>query len=108
MDAKDVENKLNKLEDEQSKIKQDQSDLKQFVNNSINPINVGVAEIKVMLQERLEHDKLENDLIKKDIQNHESRLKKLEDNNTWLWRTIAGSVITAVVGAILFVLKMMK
>ena len=31
----------------------------------------------------------------------ENRISKIEGNNTWLWRTIAGIIITAVLGVIL-------
>ena len=30
------------------------------------------------------------------------RIDKLEENNTWLWRTIVGSIVTAAVAAIAF------
>lgn len=31
------------------------------------------------------------------------RIDKLEENNTWIWRTIAGAVIVAAVGAIIVI-----
>ncbi|WMT42186.1 hemolysin XhlA family protein [Paenibacillus sp. D2_2] len=34
------------------------------------------------------------------------RLDKIEDAQKWLWRTIAASIITIVVGAILTVIKL--
>ncbi len=108
MDTKDLENKINKLESEQSKIKEEQVELKNFVNTSITPIQIGIAEIKVMLKERLEQDNLKNDLLEKDIKNHEARIKKLEDNHSWLWKTVAGSIITLIVSIIVFVIKLMK
>lgn len=31
----------------------------------------------------------------------ENRLSKIESNNTWLWRTIVGIIITAVLGVVI-------
>lgn len=31
----------------------------------------------------------------------ENRISKIESNNTWLWRTIAGIIITAVLGVVI-------
>ena len=38
--------------------------------------------------------------------NNGTRLDKIEDNTKWLWRTIAGSIITVVIGAIIAIIKM--
>lgn len=104
MDMKDLENKVNEMKTDQDKIKVDYENLK----DSITPIQIGIAEIKVMLKERLEQENLKNDLLSKDIKNHELRIKKIEDNNQWLWRTIIASIITIVIGAITFTVKMMN
>lgn len=46
-----------------------------------------------------QHDDLLKDEQK--IKNHEERLKKIEDNNKWLWRLVIGTLITGAM-AILF------
>ena len=38
--------------------------------------------------------------------NNEKRLDRIEDNTKWLWRTIAGSIITIVIGVIVAFIKM--
>lgn len=85
-------------------------------------IQTNLAEIKIILQERQKHDCLINDNMKKEIQEinaklddvlketpkiaeHEKRIKNIEDDNKWLWRTIIGSIITIVITAIVFVIK---
>ena len=88
-----IETRLNHLEDK--------------FNDAIPDIQSGIREIKVMLQERPVQEDLKNSLLHKDIESHETRLKKIEDNQTWLWRTFAGSIITLVISAIVFVVKMM-
>lgn len=104
MDINDLENKVQEMKTDQNKIKEDHENLK----DSVNIIQIGVAEIKIMLKERLEQENLKNDLLSKDIKNHEQRIKKIEDNTQWLWRTLVSSILTIVVGTIVFVVKMMN
>ncbi len=104
MDINDLENKVQEMKTDQNKIKEDHENLK----DSVNIIQIGIAEIKIMLKERLEQENLKNDLLSKDIKNHEQRIKKIEDNTQWLWRTLVSSILTIVVGTIVFVVKMMN
>lgn len=104
MDINDLENKVQEMKTDQNKIKEDHENLK----DSVNIIQIGIAEIKIMLKERLEQENLKNDLLSKDIKNHEQRIKKIEDNTQWLWRTLGSSILTIVVGTIVFVVKMMN
>ena len=101
MESKDIEQKVNRLEKKQE-------ELEMFVNKSISSIQVGIVEIKTILQERNEKENLKNNLLEKDIAAQEQRIKKLEDNQQWLWRTIAAGVITAVIGAVIFVIQNMN
>ena len=101
MESKEVEQKVNRLEKKQE-------ELEAFVNKSISSIQVGIVEIKTILQERNEKETLKNNLLEKDINAQEQRIKKLEDNQQWLWRTIAAGIITAVIGAVIFVIKTMN
>lgn len=104
MDINDLENKVQEMKTDQNKIKEDHENLK----DSVNIIQIGIAEIKIMLKEKLEQENLKNDLLSKDIKNHEQRIKKIEDNTQWLWRTLVSSILTIVVGTIVFVVKMMN
>lgn len=104
MDINDLENKVQEMKTDQNKIKEDHENLK----DSVNIIQIGIAEIKIMLKERLEQENLKNDLLSKDIKNHEQRIKKIEDNTQWIWRTLASSILTIVIGVIVFVVKMMN
>ena len=104
MDINDLENKVQEMKTDQNKIKEDHENLK----DSVNIIQIGIAEIKIMLKERLEQENLKNDLLSKDIKNHEQRIKKIEDNTQWLWRTLVSSILTIVIGVIVFVVQMMN
>ena len=43
--------------------------------------------------------------VDSDIKNMDIRISKIENNNTWLWRTIVGAIIVAVIGAITITFK---
>jgi iron uptake system EfeUOB component EfeO/EfeM len=40
-----------------------------------------------------------------DIKNMDTRISKIENNNQWLWRTVEGSIIVAIIGAITITFK---
>lgn len=82
-------------------------DLEKKINEAIPDIQAGIREIKVLIQERPKQEDLKLNLINKDFDGHEKRIKKLEDTQNWLWKTIIGAIITTVIGAIIFVIKMM-
>lgn len=50
----------------------------------------------------------EKDIIqlKDDVQDVEKRISGLEDENKWLARTIAGTIITIIAGAVVFTIRM--
>lgn len=100
MELKDIEERVIKLE-------RNQEELKNFVNKSIGDIQVGIAEIKVILTERLEKENLKNTILENNIKSQNDRVKKLEDNQQWLWRTVTASIIGIVVSAIVFSIKLM-
>lgn len=96
----DINERVDQLDNRMSKIEEK-------INTSIPEIQSGIREIKILLQERPIQEQLKNDILEKDILSLESRVKKIEDNQSWLWKTVAASVITVVVGAIVFAVKMM-
>ena len=91
----------------------------------IPEIKLGIAEIKTILQERQNQEALKDSNMEKEIadinkkldgvleetpkiQEHEKRIGNMEDNQKWIWRTVLSFIITAVGGAIVFVLKNMQ
>lgn len=96
----DINERVDQLDNRMSKIEEK-------INTSIPEIQSGIREIKILLQERPIQEQLKNDILGKDILSLESRVKKIEDNQSWLWKTVAGAIITVVVGAIAFTVKMM-
>lgn len=96
----DINERVDQLDNRMSKIEEK-------INTSIPEIQSGIREIKVLLQERPIQEQLKNDILEKDILTIENRVKKIEDNQSWLWKTVAGAIITVVVGTIVFTVKMM-
>lgn len=96
----DINERVDQLDNRMSKIEEK-------INTSIPEIQSGIREIKILLQERPIQEQLKNDILGKDILSLESRVKKIEDNQSWLWKTVVGAIITVVVGAIVFTVKMM-
>lgn len=118
MDAKELEHRIEALEKRQS-------ETELFMNKSIRNIQVGITEIKTMLEEREKQsdykdtstkeeikeineklDKIMSDVPK--ISDHEKRISKIEDNQQWLWRTVGGAVITTIIGLIITAIKAFK
>lgn len=115
MDSKELEHRIEKIETRQD-------ELEQFVNKSIRNIQIGITEIKTMLEEREKQSNDKNNSTKEDIKelenkidkilndipkitDHEKRLSKIEDNQQWLWRTIGGTVVTLIVGTLVAAIK---
>lgn len=87
---------FNQLKEEVNEIKQDvaeSSKLLTTIDKKIDVINE-----KIVTADKIDNLKL-NPL--------EKRVDTLEENQKWLRRTIVGSIITIVIGAIVFVIKMM-
>lgn len=100
----DIDERVDKLEKKVEKIEEK-------VNTAIPEIQSGIREIKALLQERLVQEDLKNDNIKSEMRAEmkslEDRTKKLEDSRNWTLRTIGAVLISTIIGAIIFVIKMM-
>lgn len=60
-----------------------------------------LTKIETLLENMNKTDDLKNKVLEEkiDVANH--RINDLEKNNTWLWRTIAGSLIGGVIALLL-------
>lgn len=95
----DISERVDKLNDRIDK-------LEEKYNEAIPEIQSGIREIKVMLQERPKQEDLKNSILEQKIDTLEKRVKILEDLQTWLRRTIGGTIIAMVIEVIAFVIKM--
>lgn len=96
----EIDERVDKLEKKVERIEEK-------VNTAIPEIQSGIREIKTMLQERLVQEDLKNSNIRTEMKSLEKRIDKVENSSTWLSRTVAAAIISAVVGAIIFVMKTM-
>ena len=95
------------------------------LEKTIPEIMSGITEIKAILNERKEQDTFKDNNVEKQISDinkkldtilleipkiadHERRITKIEDTQGWLWKTFLGSIITIVVTALIYVIKIMK
>ena len=61
-----------------------------------------ITKIETLLE--LNNKNLE-EKVDSDIKNMDIRITKIENNNTWIWRTIFGAIIVALIGAITITFK---
>ena len=66
-------------------------------NNVIYEIRENVVEIKATLKSIVENTDLKFQIQEEKIKVANNRIRDLEENNKWLWRAIAGTLITTVV-----------
>lgn len=66
-------------------------------NNIIYEIRENVVEIKATLKSIVENTDLKFQIQEEKIKVANNRIRDLEENNKWLWRAIAGTLITSVV-----------
>lgn len=100
-----IENRLDNLEDK--------------FNLAIPEIQSGIKEITTILKERPIQEDLKNSLLSKEIENIDlkyskeneaisERVKKIEEAQTWLKRTIAGTIIGISIETIVLVISSLK
>ncbi|GAA0107391.1 hemolysin XhlA family protein [Clostridium tertium] len=66
-------------------------------NKIIYEIRENVVEIKTTLTSIVQNTDLKFQVQEEKIKVANNRIKDLEDNNKWLWRAFAGSLISAVI-----------
>lgn len=57
-----------------------------------------VTRIEVLLEQQARFDKLKSD-------NLESRIKKLESSQDWTWKLLLSTIVTAVIGMLVNIIK---
>lgn len=81
--------------------------LEEKVNKIETDIQADIREIKTMLKEKNTQEDLKNSLLNKDILEHEKRLKKIENNFSWMSKTIVTEIISIVIALIVCGIKNM-
>lgn len=63
----------------------------------IPEIRERLVKIEIMLENITNTNNLKLETVEEKIKVANNRIKDLEDNNKWLWRAVAGALISAVV-----------
>ena len=66
-------------------------------NDLIPEIRERLVKIETMLENINNTNNLKLETIEEKIKVANNRIKDLEDNNKWLWRAVAGALISAVI-----------
>lgn len=63
----------------------------------IQDIRDRLTKIETLLENSQKNDDLKNELLEEKIKVANNRIADLENSNTWIWRAIAGALISSVI-----------
>nr|DAS56352.1 MAG TPA: hemolysin [Bacteriophage sp.] len=72
-----------------------------MVDDTLQEVRERLIKIEVLLENMSKNNELKNEILEEKIKVANNRISDLENSNTWLWRAIAGSLISAVVALLL-------
>lgn len=78
-------------------------------DQNIPPWAVEIKQIKARLEEKLEsyHNIREKAHDADNLsQRNKERIEDLEENQTWLWRTVVGGIVLGAIGLLFFVVQL--
>lgn len=68
-----------------------------MVDDTLQEVRERLIKIEVLLENISKNHELKNEIIEEKIKVANNRISDLENSNTWLWRAIAGALISSVV-----------
>ena len=68
-----------------------------MVDDTLQEVRERLIKIEVLLENISKNHELKNEIIEEKIKVANNRISDLENYNTWLWRAIAGALISAVI-----------
>ena len=72
-----------------------------MVDDTLQEVRERLIKIEILLENISKNNELKNEILEEKIKVANNRISDLEDSNTWLWRAIAGSSISAVIALLL-------
>ena len=72
-----------------------------MVDDTLQEVRERLIKIEVLLENMSKNNEWKNEILEEKIKVANNRISDLENSNTWLWRAIAGSLISAVVALLL-------
>ena len=73
-----------------------------MADDTLQEVRERLIKIEVLLENRNKNSELKNEILEEKIKVANNRISDLENSNTWLWRAIAGALISS---AIAFLIK---
>lgn len=68
-----------------------------MTDDALQEVRERLIKIEVLLENMSQNNDLKLETIEEKIKVANNRITDLENSNTWLWRTIAGALISAVI-----------
>lgn len=72
-----------------------------MVDDTLQEVRERLIKIEILLENISKNNELKNEILEEKIKVANSRISDLENSNTWLWRAIAGSLISAVIALLI-------
>lgn len=68
-----------------------------MTDDTLQEVRERLIKIEVLLENMSKNSELKNEIIEEKIKVANNRISDLENSNTWLWRAIAGALISSVI-----------
>lgn len=66
-------------------------------DDALQEVRERLIKIEVLLENMSKNNELKSEIIEEKIKVANNRISDLESSNTWLWRAIAGALISSVI-----------
>ena len=67
-----------------------------MADDTLQEVRERLIKIEVLLETMNKNNELKNEILEEKIKVANNRISDLENSNTWLWRAIAGALISSV------------
>ena len=68
-----------------------------MADDTLQEVRERLIKIEVLLETMNKNNELKNEILEEKRKVADNRISDLENSNTWLWRAIAGALISSVV-----------
>lgn len=66
-------------------------------DDALQEVRERLIKIEVLLENMSQNNNLKDELLEEKIKVANNRISDLENSNTWIWRAIAGALISSVI-----------
>ena len=72
-----------------------------MVDDTLQEVRERLIKIEILLENISKNNELKNEILEEKIKVANNRISDLENSNTWLWRSIAGALISSVIALLI-------